>query len=311
VHANSDPLIKGQKIASQFLNNDLSSIWSESTQEMRDAFGSVDELKKFQKNVFSEFGLEQKILSERAETKENLYVYTRVSQWTKISEHLELTIAISDEEMIAGFLLRQQPAVAQSTHLDYQTKTILHLPVNGKWFVYWGGRTVEDNYHAVNVGQRFAMDLLILRNGKSHNSEANSLKAYYCWEQPILAPAPGIVVRAVNDLPDQKIGECDPRNPLGNHIVINFGNEEYGFFAHFRQNSLRVSVGDKILTGQEIGLCGNSGNSSEPHLHFHLQTNPDLDKGEGLPAQFTNYLASDILIARGEPKRGEFIQSLN
>ncbi|MFT3691399.1 hypothetical protein [Paenirhodobacter sp.] len=61
--------------------------------------------------------------------------------------------------------------------------------------------------------------------------------------------------------------------------------------------------------GQEIGLCGDSGNTSEPHLHFHLQTSPRLGEGESLPVQFTNYRANGVLVERGEPARGKVISS--
>jgi murein DD-endopeptidase MepM/ murein hydrolase activator NlpD len=57
-----------------------------------------------------------------------------------------------------------------------------------------------------------------------------------------------------------------------------------------------------------MGLCGNSGNTSEPHLHFHMQTSPRLGQGEGLPTQFTNYQANGVQVGKGEPQRGETIK---
>lgn len=152
------------------------------------------------------------------------------------------------------------------------------------------------------------MDLLIRKGGRSHKGDPSSLDNYYCWGRPILSPANGIVMRVVDGLPDQAIGTTDPRNPAGNHVVIDFGNREYGFLAHMQRDSIRVAKGDRVAAGDEIGLCGNSGNTSEPHLHFHLQTRPRLGRGKGLPAQFTTYLANGVLINRGEPTSGEFIQ---
>ncbi|WP_425450838.1 M23 family metallopeptidase [Pseudoroseicyclus aestuarii] len=105
------------------------------------------------------------------------------------------------------------------------------------------------------------------------------------------------------------IKTTSPDNPAGNHVVIDFGNEAYGFRAHLRQDSLWVSEGDAVTAGHEIGLCGNSGNTSEPHLHFHLQTSPRLKQGEGLPAQVSHYRANGRMIDRGEPQRGETIQA--
>jgi murein DD-endopeptidase MepM/ murein hydrolase activator NlpD len=60
----------------------------------------------------------------------------------------------------------------------------------------------------------------------------------------------------------------------GNLIIIKHAEGEYSLLAHFKQNSIRVKIGDKVTKGQTIGLCGNSGNSSEPHLHFQVQNTP-------------------------------------
>jgi hypothetical protein len=60
----------------------------------------------------------------------------------------------------------------------------------------------------------------------------------------------------------------------GNLVVIKHADGEYSLFAHFKQNSIRVKIGDKVAKGQLIGLCGNSGNSSEAHLHFQVQNTP-------------------------------------
>jgi murein DD-endopeptidase MepM/ murein hydrolase activator NlpD len=134
------------------------------------------------------------------------------------------------------------------------------------------------------------------------------LESYYCWDQPILAPAAGTVAGVVTDLPDNPIGSTDPQNPAGNHVVLDFGNGEFGFLGHMRQGSIRLQPGDEVEMGQELGRCGNSGNTSEPHLHFHLQTTTDLSNGDGLPAFFNQYVADDQTVERGEPEAGLYIQ---
>ncbi|MEI6099695.1 MAG: M23 family metallopeptidase [Alphaproteobacteria bacterium] len=306
--AQGDPLLAGQRRAEQFLDGDVGAIWSASTPQMQQVFGTAGNLAAWRADLLANYGAEETILSERADEHADYAVYSRVSRWTLTAEPLELTIAFDGSDRIAGFAMGPQAVAAPSRYLDYQTKATLTLPVDGDWFVYWGGRDIADNYHAVDVAQRFALDLLILRDGESHSGDTVSLESYHCWGQPVLAPADGVVVQAVEGLPDQAIGASDSDNPAGNHIVLDFGNEEYGFLAHLQQGSLRVTTGDVVTAGQEIGLCGNSGNSSEPHLHFHIQTSPTLGQGEGLPAQFTTYRAQGRLIARGEPRKGDSIQ---
>ena len=101
----------------------------------------------------------------------------------------------------------------------------------------------------------------------------------------------------------------NPKQPMGNHVIIDHGNSEYSFLAHFKQGSLSVQKGDTVTLGQIIGLCGNSGNSSEAHIHYHLQNTAVFGSGEGLPAQFTNYLQDGELVQRGELEQGQSISS--
>ncbi|MFT4014225.1 MAG: M23 family metallopeptidase [Paracoccus sp. (in: a-proteobacteria)] len=306
--AQADPLLIGRQTVEMFLGGDVAAIWSRSTSEMQSAFGSVEHLELMRDDLLTDFGTEETILSERTEDKADHDIYMRISRWTESTAPIEFLIAFDDAKQIAGFFIRPQAATASSSYLDYQTKTRLHLPFEGEWFVYWGGRDIKDNYHAVDAGQRFALDLLILRNGKSHIADPKSLESYHCWGQPILSPADGVVMRAIDGLPDQVIGLNDTANPAGNHVVIDFGNGEYGFLAHLRQDSVQVAKGDPVTLGQQIGQCGNSGNTTEPHLHFHMQTSPKLGHGEGLPAQFTNYQANGTLIDRGEPRKGQTLR---
>jgi murein DD-endopeptidase MepM/ murein hydrolase activator NlpD len=153
------------------------------------------------------------------------------------------------------------------------------------------------------------MDMLIYRDGVTHSGEAGTLESYHCWGEPILSPGAGTVVTVTNDLPDNPIGRTDPQHPAGNHVVIDLGNSEFAFLAHMQEGSITVSEGETVETGDKLGLCGNSGNTSEPHLHMHLQTTPDLTRGEGLPAQFVDYVANGEAVARGEPQAGQFIRA--
>ncbi|MEM6762157.1 MAG: M23 family metallopeptidase [Pseudomonadota bacterium] len=304
----ADTITNGQKMAEAFMRGDVQTVWSASTDEMRAAFVSMDQMRALRENFLAQFGTEAAVLSERALQQHGYDVYARLSRWSGADQLTEVIISFDDAERVAGFLVRPTPDAAPSAHLDYRTKARLRLPVEGAWYVYWGGRAIEDNYHAADEGQRFAIDLLVRADGKSYAGDPSLLESYFCWGEPILAPAAGVVVSVVDGLPDQPIGSTDPQRPAGNHVVMDFGDGEYGFFAHFRRGSVRVSAGEEVSAGAEIGLCGNSGNTSEPHLHFHLQTTPHLGSGEGLPAQFIDYEANGVPVARGEPKRAETVK---
>jgi murein DD-endopeptidase MepM/ murein hydrolase activator NlpD len=115
------------------------------------------------------------------------------------------------------------------------------------------------------------------------------------------------VVIAVDTLPDQPIGSRDAVHPGGNHVVIDHGNREFSLLAHMQPRSLRVKVGTHVKRGQLLGLAGNSGNTSEPHLHVHLMNGPNMADADGLPMPFTNYMIDGAFIDKGELKRFQLV----
>ncbi|WP_129264737.1 M23 family metallopeptidase [Streptomyces sp. M3] len=70
---------------------------------------------------------------------------------------------------------------------------------------------------------------------------------------------------------------------FGNRVVLDLGDGTYAAYAHVRRGSLQVRAGDTVRAGQRIARCGNSGNSTEPHVHFQLMDHPDLDRARGIP----------------------------
>lgn len=305
--AAADPMADGRARSQAFLDGDIGSIWSQMDAQMQGALGSADALKQLLSALRRDFGEEKEVVSEEIAEQDDYTIYLRTSQWSKAATPLMMQWTFDAEGRIAGFFVRPKPVAADSRFLDYRTKTSLRLPFDGEWFVFWGGRDIEQNYHAVDRAQRFALDLVVRQGETSFEGDPADVESYHCWDRPILAPAAGMVVAAVNELPDQAIGSSDPAHPAGNHVVIDFGNGEFGFLAHMRKSSVTVKAGDRVEAGQQVGGCGNSGNTSEPHLHFHLQTTPDLTNGEGLPAQFVNYRADGKAVEWGEPEQGQVV----
>lgn len=181
-----------------------------------------------------------------------------------------LLIALDTEGKIAGF--RVTPPQAPKPKNTSRNKTGLILPFKGEWFVFWGGDTAEQNYHQNAPNQRFAFDIVkVDAEGKTHTGDGSKNEDYYAFGQEIVAPADGVAVYVVDGIHDNKPGEMNRMFVPGNLVVIKHADGEFSLFAHFKQNSIRVRVGDKVKKGQTIGLCGNSGNSSEAHLHFQIQ----------------------------------------
>jgi hypothetical protein len=202
---------------------------------------------------------------------------------------------------------------APSRYLDYATKTELRLPFapGDAWFVFWGGRAVEQNYHAAYSDQRFAYDLLAMQDGRTHAGEGKKNEDYHCFDRAIVAPGAGVVVSVENDVPDNVPGVMNAAVPLGNHVILDHGNGEFSFLAHFKRGSVVVEKGQRVAAGDALGRSGNSGNSSEPHLHYHLQDAPEFQQGgQGLPAFFLGYEADGELVERGEPVKGQTLRAL-
>jgi hypothetical protein len=308
--ADSARMRTGRSYTQWFYEGKTDTLWALFTPEMRGHAPTAGDLAAFRGQIAIQLGAETAVVSESVADDGGVTVYTRIARFEKAPAPLRLVWATDAGGRVSGFGVRpagpQGPA--PSRFLDYTTKTALRLPFDGEWFVFWGGRTVEQNYHAAHAHQRFAYDLVVMRGGKSHDGDGKSLEQYYCWGRPILAPGAGTVSVAVDGLPDQEPGKMDPANAAGNHVMIDHGNGEFSLLAHLRRGSVAVRPGERVEAGRKIGECGNSGNTSEPHLHYHLQNTGVFGGGEGLPAQFAGYVADGRPVERGEPVRGQTIR---
>lgn len=185
------------------------------------------------------------------------------------------------------------PTNKQFTEIEYT------LPFDGEWTVVNGG--VEKEYsHSWGVPtQRYAYDFLIMDDsGATYEGEnLADIKAYRCYGNDVLAPADGVVVEIGNSCEDSKIMlpdnmEATAKDIRGNYILIKHFEKEYGFIGHLKPNSICVKAGEKVKAGQVIAKCGNTGNSSEPHIHFHIQDGINFFTSAGVPIRFKNICVS-------------------
>jgi murein DD-endopeptidase MepM/ murein hydrolase activator NlpD len=179
------------------------------------------------------------------------------------------------------------------------------LPLDGPVTVGWGGSTPANNYHVSAPDQRWAYDLVVTQEGRTHRGEGRNLDDYYIYGRPALSAADGTVLSVVNDQPESKIGTAGKvKNPGGNQVIIQVADKEFLFICHLQPGSIKIVPGDQVSAGDEVGRVGNSGNSSEPHIHIHLQDSPEDYRGEGIPLYFHNYRLENKLIDRGIPTGG-------
>lgn len=168
----------------------------------------------------------------------------------------------------------------------------MRLPADVPLKVAWGGDSLENNYHAITPDQRWAYDLVV----EPYFLENAQLTDYGCYGVPVLAPADALVTAAHDGEPDATPGVVSNNfeAPLGNFAALQL--EETGTYliiAHMKPGSLLIETGDTVEEGPQIGQCGNSGNTSEPHIHIHHQRQDPtifpLNFAEGLPLFFRDH----------------------
>lgn len=214
---------------------------------------------------------------------------TAVVQVTAERGALNFKISLDAADKISGLYVVPpeggQPADSQAVP---RSRTTMQLPFRGEWYVFWGGDKETVNYHVGVPGQRRAADLLIRgADNRSHKDTGRRNEDYYVYGKEILAAAAGTVVTAIDGVPDNKPGSMNPLCAVGNCLIIDQGSSEYAVYAHLKPGSLKAHSGDKVRQGEVLALCGNSGNSSEPHLHFHLQNSAVLQDGLGITPYFS------------------------
>ncbi|MFD3688096.1 M23 family metallopeptidase [Nocardiopsis sp. NPDC058631] len=206
-------------------------------------------------------------------------------------------------------------------------------PLSGAWLAMNSPADRVPSHGTRAYGQEYAIDVL---------TDSEERPAFGWWPpvrhnrdfptfgEPLLAVADAVVVHARDHRRDhlsrnsypalayllvegavRSLGGAGP--VVGNHVVLDLGGGVFALYAHVRRGSLKVREGDRVRTGQTLALCGNSGNSTEPHLHFQLMDRADPDLGQGIPftwrgvgvpANGERFEVPDPVGGRGRPSGG-------
>lgn len=168
---------------------------------------------------------------------------------------------------------------------------ILPPLASGVYFVGQGGGSSDVNHHFHSESQRFALDILRLNRlaMRAWGFFPRQLGRYAIYGTQALCPVTGVVTAVVDGLPDMyPLAQRDADHIAGNHIVIRCATRTDTFvgLAHLLAGSIQVRVGDAVSAGQPLARVGNSGNTTEPHLHIHAKTGGSPDSmldGRGIP----------------------------
>jgi hypothetical protein len=203
--------------------------------------------------------------------------------------------------LVRGGTVRREPVVVRP-------------PVAGRWLALNGPTSRVPSHGVQAYGQTYAVDLVY----DPADDPAGRTRPRFAWSplarrprdfpgfgQPVVAPANGRVVR-VHDRERDHWSRTSPlalaylftvellrdllgpSRVLGNHVVLDIGDGNYAVAAHLRRRSVRVAVGQHVRAGDQLAECGNSGNTTEPHVHFQLQDHPRPVFAAGIPFRFTD-----------------------
>jgi hypothetical protein len=174
----------------------------------------------------------------------------------------------------------------------YAATAMLHPPAvdlgfpltGGRYLVMQGGSNPLLNYHNTSRSQRYALDIVALDDlgRRAAGISPEDLDLYVIDGAPVRSPCAGEVTAAVANIPDNAIGSTNTEAPAGNHVMIICGDVQVEI-AHLKQGTVAVTAGQRISYGRTLGQVGNSGNSSEPHLHIHAVR---VGTDEGAPLTF-------------------------
>lgn len=143
----------------------------------------------------------------------------------------------------------------------------------GEYAVVHGGASPFINGHFRVRPQNYALDIVELNHlgmRAGMGDGRGDLKSYEIFGAEVFSPCDGVIEVVVDEYADLIPPATDPEHLAGNHLLINCGEFEV-LLAHLKHGSIRVQVGDSVTTKTTLGLVGNTGNTSEPHLHIHAE----------------------------------------
>jgi len=198
---------------------------------------------------------------------------SRMNVWTRFGSLMLIIVFCASmlAYVLKGYWLPAGPVVRISSPLK-----------NGTFYVVNGGYSILINPHMKTLvraklarfsGQSYALDIVKLDEFglRAKGLWPRDLERYHIFGEPVYAPCDGIVAGIQTGLPDLRPPDQDRQNPAGNFILIECP-EGAVLLAHLQHGSLSVGCGDRVRKGQVIGRVGNSGYSTEPHLHVHAQS---------------------------------------
>ncbi|MBI5630654.1 MAG: urea transporter [Elusimicrobia bacterium] len=185
----------------------------------------------------------------------------------------------------------------------------LRLPFIGAWRVTQG----VSGEHTHIDKWRHALDFS-LRHDESDESRPGwgRLSSFPAYGLPVISPQSGFVSKIVDGIPDNELGSIDTERNWGNYVSIQHDDGTFSLICHLKQGSIKVKPWQRVSGGEAVALCGNSGRSPTPHIHYHLQKTAEAGS-ETLPFAFSAYIEggdNPCLREHAVPQKGQTVENL-
>ena len=215
----------------------------------------------------------------------------------------------------------------------------LALPFRGTWLVRNSPARRVPSHGTRLFATTYAVDFVAVRGRRTGTTRdwrtvlaTEPPERFVGFGQPVLAPAAGTVVSVLDGEPDHEARRSQvallpyaltqagrirggPAAIAGNHVVLELADGGgFVLLAHLRRGSVAVTPGRPVAEGEPLGACGNSGNSTQPHVHLQAMDGPDAAQAAGLPLEFRSYRVlprsggAPVEVARGVPGESEVVE---
>jgi hypothetical protein len=294
----------GDQVMALFHAGDTQSIWDMSSPEVQ-ALVSAEDLASIHDQVFALSPVDQLIDRRSMGVGRGMY---DASTWDWRGIVLAITWGFDQQGRLSALSISQASELPEP-YPEYDSAVEFAFPLDCLAYTAWGGRDELHNYHTYYAPNAYAYDFIMWLEGGTCVEPCESNEDYHIFGQPLHAPAAGTVVEADDAHEDMPPGEMDPQGLEGNHVTLEVAEGEYLLLAHMQSGSVQVAVGDVVEQGQYLGNVGNSGNTTEAHLHIHLQDQIHYgSQAQSMPQDFYGIVVDGEESARGMPAGSSFVR---
>lgn len=268
-----------KELANLILQGDFETVYSQTDNEFK-AEISLEELREIAED-FTKDIMDLELQSELINNNDG----SNLCVWLDDSGTKGIVAVFNSGDVIEGIQFLPVESYPETDEVFTKTKFI--PPFKGEWLVAWGGINSLVNYHYEYESQRYAYDFIVVKDNKSYEGDKELNESYHAFGKECIAPADGVVVEIENNIKDNEpVGIHNTDHPAGNYVTLDHGNDEFSHISHFKYQSIVVKEGDTVKRGDLLGLVGNSGNSSEAHIHFHVANSSDLWDSKSIRINF-------------------------